>query len=198
MEKRSWDPDIGWKRKMVDDPMMVAFRLDDCLGLDRVGIIPYFVVDGKKYYLLAQDHKTKELGDFGGGIKFGEGERALDAAFREWTEESRGILSDSFYKLPRGRLEFSPAIFHPKNKTAIIFVKVQPIWKDLAAIEFNNTPALEDVNKEVSGIKWVSERNLVKLIKKEKVGMWRKIRQVLGSIDAKVLMEGIDMAAGEE
>lgn len=196
MEKRTRESTYSqWKRPMDVAPMIVALRLNDCLDLDRIGVIPYIVLNKRRKYLLARDSKTNELGDFGGGIKYGS-ETPLQAALRELSEESREIFSRTSYGITLQKLERSPAIFHRESKAAIIFVQIHPQWERDAGLRFVVSPARDEVNKEISGIKWVSEKNLIELIKKRKKGMWRKIRHILGSIDSKILVEGIGTASG--
>jgi len=183
---------------MVTHPeFTVAFRLDSLKpGVERAGIIPYVKVDGKIYFLLAQDTKTKELGDFGGGRK--KGETPLFTAFREWSEESRGMFDGTRIGLDFQRMYYSPMVYHPEQKCGIIFVKVSEEWRRMAVDEFSSKIPISAEMREVSAVRWVSAQNMVKLIKKEKKGMWRKIRKILGSIDPDRFIKGIALVAKEE
>jgi len=183
---------------MVTHPeFTVAFRLDTLQPtVERAGVIPYVKAKGKIYFLLAQDTKTKELGDFGGGRK--KDETPLYAAFREWCEESRGMFDGTQISLDFQKMYYSPMIYHPEQKCGIIFVKVPEEWKDIAVDEFNSKIPTSPEMREVSAVRWVSAQNMIKLIKKEKKGMWRKIREILGSIDADRFIRGISLVAKEE
>ncbi len=65
----------------------------------RAGVIPYRVdpITGDLSFLLARHSSSKELGDFGGGVR--KNESALEAAFREFSEETLGVFSE-FYSEP--------------------------------------------------------------------------------------------------
>jgi 8-oxo-dGTP pyrophosphatase MutT (NUDIX family) len=170
--------------------LTVAIRLDG-RTFERCGVIPWCEIltaenHRKKYFLLAKDSRTGELGDFGGGVK--NKETPLTAAFRELLEESRGVLKEyiSFQELP-----YSPTVSY--KKSAIIFCKISPITKKIIRKKFCETVPQSQAEKEIGDVRWVTEKNLFKLIKKEKRGMWRKIREILGSVEYSVLKDGFAM-----
>lgn len=113
--------------------------------INRSGIIPFTFKDGRCYLLLAQDMKTGEYGDFGGGSKLHE--NALQAAKREFEEESRGIFKSKFPHLSSYLEKVS--IINKDETMAITFLYVDN-WTDYID-EFRNQRS----DGEISNIKWI-------------------------------------------
>jgi hypothetical protein len=162
--------------------------------LERAGIIPFAKTKaGKIQFLTGKHTPSGQLCDGGGGIK--RGETPLEAAIREFDEESLGMFKDSNWALNVRQIKYSPALVY--GKCAIVFVHVPEAWIELAEKEFDRLSSIFPLD-EWKGVKWVSEHNLEKLIKKEKKGLWKRLRQVLGSLDFQVLKEGIRLVAGSK
>jgi hypothetical protein len=156
--------------------LIVASRLANVKTV-RAGVVPYTIIDGITYFLLARDRLTKELGDFGGGVK--KFEYSLMAGLREWHEESRGIFSE----VCRSANDIATAIaVIDKRKMAVIFVPLKKEWKDEAQklFEAKSEAAGKKRSNEVSSLVWVDESRFRNLIDGETVEdqevMWKKIR----------------------
>jgi hypothetical protein len=120
----------------------------------RAGVIPFTVRDHRLHFLLGIDRRTRELTDFGGGVK--NTETMLDAAFRELLEESCKIFGGSVTK---EHLKESPAVANSSRTAAIFFIKK---------------------HNELIGVKWVDQENF-KLIafNRRSQCMWKRIQNIL-------------------
>lgn len=165
-------------------PLELAFRLRDDKNIVRAGTIPITMENGNLFLLLFQDAETGELGDFGGGRKVGED--PIQTAYRELTEESRGIFS---CEQPLENFYYFPSLSYEGN--AILFMFVSPEWREKAVTLFNEAPVTSRFQKEGKGVVWVTQRNFLKLITKEKNFMWRKIREIFSSQDCDLVAEGL-------
>lgn len=148
--------------------MLVDTRVLAKIKKRRAGVIPYTKIYNRLYFLLAQDRKTGDLGDFGGGCK--KNENTLTTAIREFKEESNGIFP-ALYKT-----EVYLNTFALANKNmSIIFLPVAPAWFWLAPDKFKNKR-----NNEVIDIKWVAEEAFTNIIyQKNKLygyRVWSKIK----------------------
>jgi hypothetical protein len=144
----------------------------------RAGVIPFTVRDHRLHFLLGIDRRTRELTDFGGGVK--NTETMLDAAFRELLEESCKIFGGSVTK---EHLKESPAVANSSRTAAIFFLRVDSKWIDNAEIEFNTKQQeLCGIKKhnELIGVKWVDQENF-KLIafNRRSQCMWKRIQNIL-------------------
>lgn len=162
--------------------LTVASRLAN-VKTTRCGVMPYTIIDGVTYFLLARDRVTRELGDFGGGVK--KFEYSLMAGLREWHEESRFIFSE----VCRSANDIATAIaVIDKRKMAVIFVPLKREWKDEAQklFEARSDAAGKKRSNEVSSLVWVDEqrfRNLISGATKEGEDvMWRKIRSHFSTV----------------
>jgi hypothetical protein len=56
----------------------------------RASVLPYTLINGELWVLLAIHYQSGEITDLGGGVKRSESD--IEAAFREFTEETNGIF----------------------------------------------------------------------------------------------------------
>lgn len=99
--------------------------------INRAGIIPYYTVDGDKFYFcLAQDRVSGDYTDFGGGVKIGR-ETCIAGAIREFKEESFKI----FGNVDATALRSCPAVVN--NNTLVLFVKFDVTDFDFLRSKFN-------------------------------------------------------------
>jgi hypothetical protein len=98
--------------------------------INRAGIIPYYTVDGKLYFCLAQDRQSGDYTDFGGGVRISK-EDCVGGAVREFKEESFRI----FGTINRTKLRSCPAVI--SGNTMVIFAKLEPIDFDPIRNKFN-------------------------------------------------------------
>jgi hypothetical protein len=106
------------------------------LKTNRAGIVPYTIAkDGTVHLCFGRDAQSKDLCDFGGGIKYNE--HTINGAFREFSEETCGIFSNevTLKKL------FNESITLKNKNNTILFIRVSNMWMKYAAIEFRNTRA---------------------------------------------------------
>ncbi len=157
-----------------DQSMIIsASKLADIKTV-RSGGIPYTISNGCLYFLLARDTASKELGDFGGGVR--KNELSLMAGFREFREETRGIFCD--YETAND-IAISLALKDPDDKMAVIFIPVGSKWLEEAPKLFSEMSSSKKKFNEISDIVWVNEIRFRDLIKGRKIGdvMWSKVRR---------------------
>ena len=134
----------------------------------RAGVIPYRVdpLTGDLSFLLARHGSSKELGDFGGGVR--KNESALQAAFREFAEETLGVFSD-FYSQPED-LGLCPT-FVDGRSMSVIFAPV-PFDFDVEkhfgeARKKNHSSSVQrKAFVEISDVVWTSNGEFRKLIQR--------------------------------
>ena len=131
----------------------------------RSGIIPFVVLNDNVYLLLAQDKKTSEFSDFGGGQK--RGESVIQNATREFEEES----SDIFPKIDGIIADTSTVVVN--TAMALIFLPVP--------LEWTVKSDCFEPNEEVSGLRWFSEEEFGQMLKSglSKKVLWSKIQEHL-------------------
>lgn len=154
--------------------MLTSAKYLESAKTNRCGVIPYTIANGSIYFLLARDKTTRELGDFGGGVR--KSEFALTAALREFYEESHGIFGQ-IYK-SESDMSNKVALVDGSNM-AIVFVPLDSMWLEEAQRVFLEHPPKKKKEDEVSELVWVSEYTFSSLIKGESVSkniLWTKIQ----------------------
>jgi len=139
----------------------------------RSGIIPFTIMNKSIYFLLGIDNVSKELTDFGGGVK--KTENAITGAFREFQEETNNIFEN---KISIGMCKSSVAITD-ENKMTIIFLKIY-----LNFFEKENVLKTFQKNKpfcqEIDQLVWMHEQNFRNIIKYNTGNlMWKRIQRFL-------------------
>ena len=86
----------------------------------RAAVIPYIVKEGMLFLLLGQDSESGDITDLGGGVK--QYESTLEAAFREFEEESDEILGSL---RPN---DFSCSVALLDNKMGVLFIPLSERW----------------------------------------------------------------------
>ena len=151
---------------------------------DRAGVIPYVMVNEHIYFLLGRDNKTKELTDFGGGVKITE--CTLMGAMREFREETNQIFDSTIYNL--SQLTDFFVISDNKNMT-IIFLPIDNKWLNIASNKFlkNKKHAPNKAYREIDSLIWLHENRFKQVLKhssktnkyyKQNI-MWTKVQQFL-------------------
>lgn len=151
----------------------------------RSGIIPFSCEPNtnEKWFCLAMDSKTKELGDFGGGVR--QKETSIRGAIREFNEESLGVfnLADNYI-----RNHVKSCITSKTNKeiAQIFFVKIPwDLVKD--SQEFFQMLKGTSNNDEISNIVWINEEKFKILLEHGKASdteiMWHKVKRILSKCD---------------
>lgn len=123
-------------------------------NIKRAGVIPYTVINGHVHFCLGVDFKTKELTDFGGGIRDSD-ESPLHGALREFREESNGVFGEENYD--SDKYMDSPCLI--KNITQksnyhmmIVFQEVEPCYLSSTMAKFQMS-----TNEEICAIFWGGE-----------------------------------------
>jgi len=149
---------------------------------NRCGFIPYTIVNGALHFLLTRHKPTRDLGDFGGGVR--KTEFALMAGLRELHEESHGIFSH-IYKTAND-VGNSVAIvdgdsLNGTHNMAIVFVSLENKWIEDAQQAFVNNPPTKKRSDEVSELVWVNESTFLALIngRPSKDVLWSRIQSFL-------------------
>lgn len=127
-------------------------------NLNRCGVIPYIVKRNSVYFLLARHSSSRELGDFGGGIR--RTETGLQASFREFLEESRGIFLQEYPDVLS--LRDKPVLIN--DGMSVIFVEVSPDWYERANDAFVKAYTGKKSGNEVSELVWVDEKVFTRMI----------------------------------
>jgi len=143
--------------------MLTAAITLSSIRTDHAGVIPYTIVNGKVYLLLARHKFSGDLGDFGGGVK--KEETTLKGAIREYFEESNYIFVNE-----KADLDHSVAIVD--DKMAILFLYIDQKWFYNAEKTFERQkkrdsmyPSCQPGTDEISEILWVTEEQFVNFIK---------------------------------
>lgn len=129
------------------------------LNIERGGVILYTFIDNNIYFGFGVDNKSKDLTDFGGGIKKRDG-NAIRGCLREFQEESLGI----FKKLTYDDVKMSPVIYN--RHSMIIFIKHNLDCNYIRETFINCSQEFIKNNKkiEIIDIKWISLNLLHELL----------------------------------
>ena len=157
----------------------------------RAGIIPFTIqpISKKLWFCLSRDSKTKELGDFGGGVKCYE--TPIKGAVREFKEETLGSFNIDYDFIAAN----SKFVIKRKN-ASIFFVQIPwEIAKDTVEIFremykcITSRPIdteLESPHHEVCDIVWVIEDKFNDLLMTGQSGkevMWGKVKAILSHLN---------------
>jgi hypothetical protein len=145
------------------------------IHVSRAGIIPFTIKDNMFYFLMGVDRRTRELTDFGGGVKITE--TLIDGAIRELNEESCEIFKNVITK----ESLYKSAVLINKN-AALFFVKIDQKWLNIAEREFQMAQEkFSSIKKhnELIGVKWI-DGNYFKSIAFNKYNrcMWSRIQNI--------------------
>lgn len=160
----------------------------------RGGVIPYTIINNRVYFLLARHGETKELGDFGGGIK--KNEFALNGAFREYKEETNGIFDYSSCNDFLDKLAVVDG-----NKMAVIFIFVNKTWmlNNSARKAFHSVPENpKKSSNEISDVVWVEESKFVNLVMDRNLSdgtdkLWILVRKFFQKIRIREITDALKM-----
>jgi len=141
----------------------------------RSGVMPYTVIDDNVHFLCALDGRTKDLTDFGGGVK--SRESALEAALREFEEESVSAFFPKMYNSNTWSDTF--AVNDKKRKMSIIFIPFSGLYAQYVVSLFNRArcTAYRKKNTEIESILWVRQDKFYDIaFNKENKDMWARIQ----------------------
>ncbi len=140
----------------------------------RASVIPYIVLGETIYFLLAQDKKSKQITDFGGGVK--KYESSMSGALREFREESREIFEGTIYTCHNNKVLDIALI---KDNMSVLFVPIDEKWYGNATSVFNSSNKKDGVFGEVSKIFWVSSDQFVNIFENTDVKnkMWIRLQR---------------------
>lgn len=150
------------------------------LNLSRAAVVPYTIRSGKIHFMMGIDKKYKDISDFGGGVK--KNENPLNAALREFEEESIGIFPKDMYSSLVKKHTHIAAVADNINTRYVksmccLFIPVDEEWIDKSLSKFNkritNSTHLSKCQMEIGDILWISEDNIHMEITTR---MWKSIR----------------------
>jgi 8-oxo-dGTP pyrophosphatase MutT (NUDIX family) len=143
--------------------MLVDSKILQQCKRNRAGVIPYVCFDEKLYFILAQDRRTLDLCDFGGGCK--KDENALQTAIREFKEESNGIFKEYY-----NEEKFDNTYALMNKKMTIIFLPISKEWLEIARRRF-----LISFNPEVIDITCIDETTFRNIIYKSEFDTRKRV-----------------------
>lgn len=149
--------------------------------IPRCGVILISMRNGIMYFGLAKDKKTRELTDFGGGVK--KSEFALAGALRELKEESRELFDIN----PNDCIDKIALVDNQINYMGILFLPVNETLIDTLPEQFQKQNITNKNNDEISEVVWLDEYAFDNLIRpsptyfRTNYTLWCKIRKFLSS-----------------
>ena len=153
--------------------LLLGIKLSQ-LKTKRSGVIVYTIFNDKIHLLLAQDSNFNEFGDFGGGVR--KTECSLSGGLREFRQESREIFEKNIYCANNCTVNIALA----NGDMAILFVKVDPKWYELAPTLFEEKKNQKSPKcyNEISQVKWVTQEEFIHLLYSNNVDiiLWSKIK----------------------
>jgi hypothetical protein len=143
----------------------------------RSGVIPFVKIKEKFHFLFGIDRASRELTDFGGCVA--PEETLLEAAFREFEEESCGIFEEI---VTIKNVEESLAIVNEHFTEAIFLVNVPvSFFSSVNKMFVVNQQQFSGSRKhnELIGIKWVSEDHLKNIAFEKSVHvLWTRVQKM--------------------
>ncbi len=148
------------------------------LKTSRAGVIPYVIINNSIYFLLGVDNRTKELTDFGGGVKASE--NSIEGAIREFREETNSIFGKKMYS----EGAFSDCItVSDCVKMTILFKKIDKKWIANASRKFYfRTKYTQGLRyQEIDKLLWIHEMDFRTMVRHNNLNfiLWEKIRRFL-------------------
>jgi hypothetical protein len=138
----------------------------------RAGAIIYTHLNGQTLFCLGVDTESKNLTDFGGGVK--KEETLIEGGLRELYEESQGVFGD----LVPTDVEDS-IMFHTHNM-GIMFIEMEVDPTDIET-EFQNRIKINP-SPEVCGIAWLTTKELVDSIQGKGAKMYIRVKKLLNQV----------------
>ena len=158
------------------------------LKTQRGGVIPYIVVNQSIFFLVGKyaNYNKDELTDFGGRREQYD-ESALHTSLREFKEETISMFNEEYYTVEI--LSKCVALYdknyikgkYDANGMCIIFLPVSMEWFRNAVENFETSKkkATKDCEKEISGLMWISMKQLETQIQNTETKLWKKVQYFL-------------------
>lgn len=152
--------------------MILLFDEMKRLKCVRSGMILYIKISNNLFFLMGVDKKTKELTDFGGGIK--ESENVITAGLRELKEETKELVKMEDLE------QIKVGIYDRYNSTCVIFceIKNKSLFTTLHP-DFVNLHKIGNEFNELNDVVWLSLNDMIKNVYKENSLIWSRIRRSL-------------------
>lgn len=170
----------------------MAFRLLSAINIDTVGVLPYTSVDGKIYVLMGQEEKSNKLVSFEGRVTVdndGDGDGLFEKVSQNFRFATRNILS-----INSNALRYAPALV--MGSFAIIFSKIDHEFRVSARDNYLASSSKKRLG--ITDIRWVSLRNLEKLMTGEKKGMKSSLQETLSLTGYPMIKAGLSNMVREE
>lgn len=146
----------------------------------RAGIIPYTKIEGKIHFLMGVDMISKELSDFGGGVKIRE--NTLEGAIREFKEESNKVFPHKIYT--KDYIASNGKAFYTPDMT-LIFLYVDDKWHNRINVKFyhkKRSMAIADNKFEMDCLVWVDQDKFFTSVKNQ-TKIWKRISRFINNIN---------------
>jgi len=153
--------------------MFLNFDEINLIECGRIGIIPYIKHNGQMYFLMGVDSRTGDVCDFGG--KLNKGETNLQAAMREFMEETKQIID------PHKLKPVKCGIYDKRNNMCILFCEITvPTFFETAKQEFHNSPFKDcgDI-QEMHDIIWLNTNEMIVNVYSNSSKFWNKVQYTL-------------------
>lgn len=138
----------------------------------RSGAIIYTKVNGKTYFCLGIDTESKNLTDFGGGVK--KGETIVEGGLRELEEESQGVFG-----IIKPKDVGYTVSFHCHNM-AIMFIKLSVDINDINKRFRERITVMPSM--EVSGITWLDTEEFLESIHGRGQKLYIRVTNLLSKV----------------
>lgn len=147
----------------------------------RVSILPYMIIDGKKYFLLCEEGISGKLNIIGGQLNIGE--TPEEGAVREAFEETIGLLNlsphmlkslpDNKIKITKNEIIYFISI-NPQSKKAMKIPEEYKLRREQLSkipmgvkikLKGNLNIVRDPIYEELNGLYWISEIEIEKISK---------------------------------
>jgi 8-oxo-dGTP pyrophosphatase MutT (NUDIX family) len=153
--------------------MLLEFDEIIKIKCSRVGIIPYVKRNNELYFLMGKDIRTGDLCDFGGRLN--RGETNLQAAIREFMEESHEIVDPSDLET------VSCGVYDKRHSICILFCKVKKEnFFEEAQNLFHASSTTEEF-EEMVDIMWLTKDEMSEHIYGYNSIFWNRVKFALSN-----------------
>lgn len=151
--------------------MILDFDQIEKIKCSRIGIIPYVKRSDGIYFMMGIDFRTRDVCDFGGRLD--KGESNIQAAIREFMEESRQIIEPSQLRT------VSCGVYDKRNSICILFCEVtKDNFYEKSRELFNASPFLEEL-QEMIDIIWFTKDEMIEQIYGYPSRFWNRVKFAL-------------------
>lgn len=151
----------------------MVYKVESVIGKNfkRCGVIPYTKYKNSIWFGLGIDRRSGDVTDFGGSFEYKKDRDCIDAALREFSEESLNV----FGIVERHLIYNNIIAFDDENLIIFIPIEIDPFVSKKAFEEYNYSKS------EMSKIIWIRKDHFKEIIlgKLEGYKMYSKVRGIL-------------------